>query len=92
MPSRLLPPWFDTEIAVAPMSTARRASSGRMIPLTMNGAPHCSRSQAMSSQVGGGVCIHSPYTPKNVGAGSPGAAMLGTVRSGRPPWNSHSRT
>ena len=34
MPSRLLPPWLDTEIAVAPTSTARRASSARMTPLT----------------------------------------------------------
>ena len=31
-----------------------------MTPLTMNGAPYCSRSQAMSAQLAGGVCIHSP--------------------------------
>ncbi len=37
----------------------------------------------MSSHVGSGVCIHSPYAPKNVGAGWPGAARLGgVVRSG----------
>ena len=59
VPSRLLPPCVDTEIAEAPASTARRASSGRVMPLTMNGPPHCSRSQAMSSQRGSGVCIHS---------------------------------
>ena len=58
--SRLLPPWLDTEIAVAPMSTARRASSGRVMPLIMNGPPHCSRSQARSSQVGGAEPIHWP--------------------------------
>jgi hypothetical protein len=32
VPSRLLPPWLDTEMAMAPMSTARRESSGCMIP------------------------------------------------------------
>ncbi len=83
MPSRLFPPWLDTEIAVTPASTARLASSTRMTPLSMNSPPHCSRSQATSSQVGIGDCIHMPYAPKNVGAGSPGVAtMLGTVRSG----------
>ncbi len=58
--SRLLPPWFDTEIAVAPMSAARRASSGRVIPLIMNGPAHCRRSQARSSQVAGAEVIHWP--------------------------------
>ncbi len=48
----------------------------------MNGPPHCSRSQATSSQVGSGDCIHCPYAPKNVGPGSPRLAMFGTVRSG----------
>ena len=38
VPSRLLPPWLDTEIAVTPASTARRASSTRHTPLSMNGA------------------------------------------------------
>ncbi len=80
--SRLLPPWLDTEIAVTPASTARLASSTRVTPLSMNGPPHCSRNQATSSQVGSGVCIHSPYAPKNVGPGSPTAARFGTVRSG----------
>ena len=60
-----------------------------MTPLTMNGPPHCSRSHARSAQLGGGVASHSPYTPKNVGAGCPGAAMFGTVRSGSPPDRSH---
>ena len=60
VPSRLLPPWLDTEIAETPASTARFASSTRITPLSMNGPPHSSRSQAMSSQVGGGVPIHSP--------------------------------
>ena len=60
VPSRLLPPWFDTEMAVAPMSTARRASSTRMTPFSMKGPPHSSRSQRSSSHDGGGVIIHSP--------------------------------
>ncbi len=60
VPSRLLPPWLDTEIAETPASTARLASSTRITPLSMNGPPQYSRSQAMSSQVGGGVPIHSP--------------------------------
>ncbi|GAA2882287.1 hypothetical protein GCM10020220_085740 [Nonomuraea rubra] len=85
MPSRLLPPWLDTEIAVAPAATARRASSSRLMPLTMNGPPHRSRIHSTSSQVGGGVCIHLPYVPKNVGAGCPAGTTLGTVRSGRRP-------
>ncbi len=54
VPSRLLPPWLDTEIASTPASTARRASSTRQTPLSMNGVPlirpHCSRIQATSSQ------------------------------------------
>ena len=58
--SRLLPPWLDTWIAVAPASTARLASSTRVMPLTQNGPSHCSRSQATSAQVGGGVNIHCP--------------------------------
>ena len=63
VPSRLLPPWLDTEIAVTPASTARRASSTRHTPLSMNGPPsscaHCSRIHATSSHDGGGVVIHS---------------------------------
>ncbi len=63
VPSRLLPPWLDTEMAVTPASTARRASSMRQTPLSMNGIPliwvHCSRIQATSSHDGGGVVIHS---------------------------------
>ncbi|HYC81133.1 MAG TPA: hypothetical protein VEB65_05065 [Solirubrobacterales bacterium] len=50
VPSRLLPPWLETEIASQPMSTARRASSGRVTPLSMNGPPHAARSQARSSK------------------------------------------
>src|SRR5579871_3843928 len=60
VPSRLLPPWLDTEIAETPASTARLASSTRVMPLTMNGPSHCERSQATSSQVAGAVCIHCP--------------------------------
>jgi hypothetical protein len=60
VPSRLLPPWLDTEIAVTPASTARRASSTRMTPLSMNGPPQSSRSQATSSHEGIGDCIHWP--------------------------------
>ena len=62
VPSRLLPPWLETEIASTPASTARSASSTRQTPLSMNGVPllgHCSRIQATSSQDGGGVVIHS---------------------------------
>ncbi len=85
VPSRLLPPWLDTEIALTPASTARFASSTRITPLSRNGPPHCSRSQARSAQLGGGVCIHSPYASKNAGGSSPGRAMFGTPRSGGPP-------
>ena len=60
VPSRLLPPWFDTEMALTPASTARLASSTRPTPFNMKAPPHCSRSQATSSQLGGGVPIHSP--------------------------------
>jgi len=60
--SRLLPPWLDTEMAVAPIVDgpgARR--TGRVVmPLIMNGPPHCSRSQARSFQVGGAEPIHCP--------------------------------
>ena len=63
VPSRLLPPWLETDSAVTPASTARSASSTRHTPLSMNGIPliwvHCSRIQATSSQDGGGVVIHS---------------------------------
>ena len=55
---------------MAPASTARRASSARLMPLTMNGPSHCERSQATSSHVGGGVPIHTPYASKNPGTGS----------------------
>jgi len=46
---------LDTEIAVAPMSTARRASSERITPFTMNGPPHSDRSHATSGHDGGGT-------------------------------------
>ena len=63
VPSRLLPPWLETEIAATPASTARRASSTRQTPLSMNGIPlicaQVSRIHATSSQDGGGVVIHS---------------------------------
>jgi len=44
VPSRLLPPWFETEMAVAPTSTARRASSGCVMPLIIQRPSHCSHS------------------------------------------------
>jgi hypothetical protein len=47
VPSGLSPPWLDTDIAETPTSTARFASSTRITPLSMNGPPHSSRSQAM---------------------------------------------
>jgi hypothetical protein len=51
---------LETEIAVTPASAARLASSTRMTPFNMNGPSHWLTNQAMSSQLGGGVCIHSP--------------------------------
>ena len=41
VPSKLFPPWLETERAVAPKSTTRFASSIRLTPFTMNGPPHC---------------------------------------------------
>ena len=79
-------------MAVAPASAARRASSGRMTPFTMNGPSHCPRSQPMSAHDGGGVCIHSPYAPKKDGGDSPRALMFGTVSSGSLPWRSQLST
>ena len=58
--SRLLPPWLDTLMVLYPASTARSASETRMMPLSMNGPSHCSRSQRRSSHDGGGVPIHWP--------------------------------
>src|SRR3546814_9439001 len=53
VPSRLLPPWLETESPETPASTARLASSMRHTPLSRNGLPpeiccHCSRIQATS--------------------------------------------
>ncbi len=48
------PPWFDTTIPAAPASAARRASSGRTIPLTSTGSRVIDRSQATSFQVSDG--------------------------------------
>jgi hypothetical protein len=39
--SRLLPPWLETEMASAPMSTAWRAWSGWVTPLISSGPSHC---------------------------------------------------
>jgi hypothetical protein len=67
----------DGEIAVTPASTARLASSILATPLSMNFPPHCSRSHATSSQLGGAEPCHCPYAPKNVGSTSrarPGSA------------------
>src|ERR1700735_5841123 len=85
VPSRLLPPWLGTEIAVTPASTARLASSTLITPLSRNGPPHCSRSQRTSSQVGSGAPIHCPHAPQNVGAASPLRARFGTARPRTPP-------
>jgi len=60
VPSRLFPPWLDTEIAETPASTARLASSILVTPLSMNGPSHAERSQATSSQDGGTDCSHCP--------------------------------
>ena len=60
VPSRLLPPWLETEMAVTPASAAWSASSTRVIPLSIERPVPDLASQATSSQVGGGVCIHWP--------------------------------
>ena len=60
-PSTLFPPWLDTEIAVAPRSTARLASSGRRMPLIMKGPCQTLRSHCRSAPVGCGVCDHVAY-------------------------------
>src|ERR1700730_13356598 len=52
VPSRLLPPWLDTEIAETPASTARLASSILVTPLSMNAPCPWDRSQATCSQAG----------------------------------------
>ena len=44
------PPWFETEIAAAPASTARRASSAVRMPFTTIGPDQLSRIQRISSQ------------------------------------------
>ena len=44
VPSRLLPPWLETEMAVKPASIALRASSTRMTPLSIIGPSQRSRS------------------------------------------------
>jgi hypothetical protein len=52
------PPWFETTIASTPASTASRASSAVMRPLTSNGTGAASRIHARSSHVrsGANVC------------------------------------
>jgi hypothetical protein len=59
-PVQVIAPWLETEIALKPASTARLASSTRITPLSMNGPSYVRRSQRRSSQLGGGVIIHSP--------------------------------
>ena len=55
-------------------------------PLSMNGPPHCSRSQATSSQVGGGVCIHlAVRLEERRRAALPEVAKLGTSRPAADP-------
>ena len=49
-PSSWRPPWFDTTIASAPMSSARRASSGSRMPFRMTFPFHLSRSRRILSQ------------------------------------------
>jgi hypothetical protein len=43
LPSSWRPPWFDTMIAVAPMSAARRASSTATMPFRQKGPSHALR-------------------------------------------------
>ena len=69
-------------MAETPASTARRASSTRITPLSMNGPSHCSRSQRRSSQLGGGVTSIRRRRRRTCGAARRGRATLGTVRSG----------
>ena len=44
------PPWFDTMMASAPISTARRASSTLMTPFRQKGPPHFARKDSASFQ------------------------------------------
>ena len=48
-----LPPWFDTQTASNPRSTARSASSGRTTPFSATGpvSPHSCTSHSASSQL-----------------------------------------
>ncbi len=39
VPSSARPPWLDTWMAAAPAEIAARASSGRVMPLTITGRP-----------------------------------------------------
>src|SRR3546814_14644446 len=63
VPSRLLPPWLETESPETPASTARLASSMRHPPLTRNCLPpticcDCSRRKATPAHEGGRVGLH----------------------------------
>jgi hypothetical protein len=51
-PSSWRPPWLEMTMPSAPASTARRASSAPMTPLTTNGPSQLARIHSMSSQVG----------------------------------------
>ena len=53
------PPWFETTIASTPASTASRASSAVMRPLTSNGTGAASRIHARSSHVRSGAYVSS---------------------------------
>ncbi|SCB44631.1 hypothetical protein GA0061101_11959 [Rhizobium lusitanum] len=49
-PSSWRPPWLETMMASAPVSTAAFASSTSRMPLMISGPPHCSLIQATSLQ------------------------------------------
>ena len=69
-----------------PASTARRASSGSSTPLTTSRPGHCSRTQAMSSQVTLGSNCESTQSLKASGVRAPGTAFSRLPKvSGLPP-------
>ena len=68
-PSNCRPPWFDTIIASAPKSAARRASSSSNTPFKINLPPHISRMRAILPQSScGSNCsaFHDPNEDKSL--------------------------
>ena len=72
------PPWFETQIELKPVATARAASAPRATPLSATGprSPHSPHSHSASRQSNSGfICCAMKSTSVSAGKSASGIAL-----------------